>query len=185
MELLDYEREHLARIRKQLAECTVLLKRNEDFPLEHPGKLALYGSGARHTVKGGTGSGEVNSRFFVTAEQGLRDAGFTITTDTWLDAYDRVLENTHSQFIRDIKARAKKNHTMAIMEGMGAVMAEPEYELPLDGEGDTAVYVLSRISGEGNDRNPVEGDMIDLIYLVCSDLEVPLPNRKCEILHAA
>ncbi len=26
------------------------------------------------------------------------------------------------------------------------------------------------------------GNMIDLIYLVCSDLEVPLPNRKCEIL---
>ena len=25
------------------------------------------------------------------------------------------------------------------------------------------------------------GNMIDLIYLVCSDLEVPLPNRKCEI----
>ena len=28
-------------------------------------------------------------------------------------------------------------------------------------------------------------NMIDLIYLVCSDLEVPLPNRKCKILHAA
>ena len=29
------------------------------------------------------------------------------------------------------------------------------------------------------------GNMIDLIYLVCSDLEIPLPNRKCEVLQAA
>lgn len=29
---------------------------------------------------------------------------------------------------------------------MGAVMPQPEYELPLDGDGDAAVYVLSRIS---------------------------------------
>ena len=28
-------------------------------------------------------------------------------------------------------------------------------------------------------------NMIDLIYLVCSDLELPLPNRKCEALRAA
>ena len=27
--------------------------------------------------------------------------------------------------------------------------------------------------------------MIDLIYLVCSDLELPLPNRKCKLLRAA
>ena len=42
---------------------------------------------------------------------------------------------------------------------MGAVMPLPEYELPLDGEGDTAIYVLSRISGEGNDREPIPGDI--------------------------
>ena len=28
-------------------------------------------------------------------------------------------------------------------------------------------------------------NMIDLIYLVCSDLELPLPNRKCKLLRAA
>lgn len=160
MELLSYEREHLERLRRHLAECTVLLKSNGDFPLNQAGKLALYGSGARHTVKGGTGSGEVNSRFFVTVEQGLRDAGFAVTTDAWLDAYDAILADAHARFVKDIKARARKNHTMAIMEGMGAVMAEPEYDLPLDGEGDTAVYVLSRISGEGNDRSPVGGDIL-------------------------
>ena len=41
---------------------------------------------------------------------------------------------------------------------MGAVMPEPEYDLPLDGEGELCVYVLGRISGEGSDRHPAPGD---------------------------
>ena len=48
-------------------------------------KIALYGSGARMTVKGGTGSGDVNEREIVTIEQGLINAGFVITTKAWLD----------------------------------------------------------------------------------------------------
>ena len=42
---------------------------------------------------------------------------------------------------------------------MGAVMPEPEYNLPLNVKGETAVYVLARISGEGNDREASEGDI--------------------------
>lgn len=48
--------------------------------LESAGNIALYGSGARRTIKGGTGSGEVNSRYFVTIEQGLKNVGFHITS---------------------------------------------------------------------------------------------------------
>ena len=46
-----------------------------------------------------------------------------------------------------------------MIEGMGAVMPEPEYNLPLNVKGETAVYVLARISGEGNDREASEGDI--------------------------
>ncbi len=157
--MFDYEKKHLEFLRDHLAECTVLLKQNGDFPLECAGKIAAYGSGVRHTVKGGTGSGEVNSRYFVNVEQGLTDAGFTITTQSWLDAYDQQRIVAKKQFIKDVKARAKAKRVNVIMEGMGAVMPEPEYNLPLDGEGDVAVYVLSRISGEGNDRNAEAGDI--------------------------
>ena len=52
-----YEKEHFAKLRKLAPECTVLLKKNGDFPLREAGPVALYGSGARCTVKGGTGSG--------------------------------------------------------------------------------------------------------------------------------
>lgn len=160
MELLKYEKEHLQTLRKLLPECTVLLKSNGDFPLKHADKLALYGAGARHTIKGGTGSGEVNSRYFVNVEQGLKEGGFAVTTQTWLDAYDQIRTEAKKQFIKDIKARAKQKHTNPMVEGMGAVMPEPEYTLALDGEGDVAVYILSRSSGEGNDRTNTTGDIL-------------------------
>ena len=155
-----YEKEHRSLVRAAAPGCAVLLRSNGDFPLEEAGPLALYGGGARHTVMGGTGSGEVNTRTFVTTEAGLSAAGFAITTKAWLDAYDAVLKEAHAAFLRELKARARRNHTLAVMEGMGAVMPEPEYDLPLEGDGETAVYVLSRISGEGSDRRAVRGDIL-------------------------
>ena len=62
MGLFEYEKQHAKYVRKHLGECVVLLKSNGAFPLEKPGKIAAYGSGVRGTIKGGTGSGEVNSR---------------------------------------------------------------------------------------------------------------------------
>ena len=159
MELFEYEKKHLGYLRSHLAECTVLLKCSGDFPLEKPGRIAAYGSGVRRTAKGGTGSGEVNSRYFVSVEQGLTDAGFEITTKNWLDAYEAVYTDARKKFIRQLKAEAKAAHANAILYGMGKVMPEPDYAFSLDGEGDTAIYVLSRVSGEGSDRRPVRGDV--------------------------
>ena len=156
----DYEREHNAVLRRFGAECAVLLKSNGAFPLSVPCELALYGSGARRTIKGGTGSGEVNSRTFVTAEEGLEAAGFTVTTKFWMDTYETICTSARKNFIRSLKKQALEHHTLAILESMGAVMPEPEYNIPLNGAGDTAVYVLSRISGEGSDRKPVPGDIL-------------------------
>ena len=159
MELFDYEKQHLQTLRQSLAECTVLLRSNGDFPLEAPGKIAAYGSGVRKTVKGGTGSGEVNSRYFVNVERGLKDAGFTVTTEKWLDAYDATYIEAKKAFRARMKAEARAHKTLAMLYAMGKAMPEPEYDLPLEGEGDVAIYVLSRISGEGNDRDPVPGDI--------------------------
>ncbi len=156
--MYDYEKHNLERIRSGLSECTVLLKRDGRFPLDKPCKIAAYGGGVRRTIKGGTGSGEVNSRFFVSVEQGLKDAGFTLTTTKWLDDYDVIMEKAHDEFIKGIKRRAKELHIPAALIGMGAVMPEPNYDLPLDADGDAAVYVLSRTSGEGNDRTATDGD---------------------------
>ena len=156
--MYSYEIAHISSLRTVAPECMVLLKANGSFPLRGPGKIALYGSGARRTIKGGTGSGDVNSRQYSTIEQGLETAGFAITTKLWLDAYDRVYEQAHRNFVEKIKSEAKAAGIPAIFLGMGAVMPEPDYEIELCGEGDTAVYVLSRVSGEGADRKPEKGD---------------------------
>ena len=160
MELHDYERKHSAFIRENGAECTVLLKKDGRLPLKAPGNIALYGSGARITLKGGTGSGEVNSRYFVTIEQGLKNAGFHITSSAWLDGYEHVKAEAKVKFISDIRAEAKAQHQNVMILSMGRSPAEPEYDLPINGEGNTAVYVLSRVSGEGADRVPATGDIL-------------------------
>ena len=59
--MYDYEIQHLQQLRPHLADCTVLLKTDGAFPLSAPCRIAAYGNGVRHTIKGGTGSGEVNS----------------------------------------------------------------------------------------------------------------------------
>ena len=57
------EQENLARSRRIAAEGMVLLENNGILPMELKGRrIALFGNGARHTVQGGTGSGEVNAR---------------------------------------------------------------------------------------------------------------------------
>lgn len=163
MSMNDYEREHLDKLREYLPECTVLLESDGSFPIESPCKVALYGSGARSTVKGGTGSGEVNSRYFITVEQGLKDRGFDVTTSVhggWLDSYDKIRHRAYKRFVSEIKKRARKKHVIPVIEGMGAIMTEPEYDIPLGDKADIAVYVLSRISGEGCDRKYIKGDIL-------------------------
>ena len=59
LEIQPYEKEHVKILRDNSAECTLFLKKNDSFPLSKPCKVLLIGSGARDTLKGGTGSGEV------------------------------------------------------------------------------------------------------------------------------
>ena len=158
-----YEIDHLAAVRALAPECMVLLRSDGAFPLAEPGEIALFGSGARRTIKGGTGSGDVNSRHVTTIEEGLEAAGFTIVSRPWLEAYDRVRDQAHQDFIADIRTEAAGRGVPAIMIGMGSVMPEPEYSIPLDVDAgtapETAVYVLARTSGEGSDRTPEAGDL--------------------------
>ena len=160
MQLEKHEQEHLDKIYARMGECIVLLKKNGDFPLKEADEIALYGNGGRLTVKGGTGSGEVNSRFFVDCEKGLEDRGFIVKTKSWLDFYDEIRKEFRKDFIRYIKKEARRHHASAVAESMGKVMLEGEYDHDLEEECETAVYVLSRVSGEGNDRVAVRGDFM-------------------------
>jgi len=160
MEMYDYEREHLSRVREGLAECMVLLRSDGRFPLDGPCRLAAFGNGIRYGVKGGSGSGDVNAHVVVGIEQGLLDAGFALTSTAWLDAYDACRAQAKKAFYKQLKRDAKAAGENVIMHAMGAVMPEPEYDIPLDFSADAAIYVLSRTAGEGNDRKPVAGDVM-------------------------
>ena len=158
-EMQQFEKEHINAVRAMSPECMVLLKNEKVLPLDSSCRLALYGSGARHTIKGGTGSGDVNVRHFVNVEEGLEKAGFEITTKDWLDAYDRVMEQAKKSFADELMAKAAASGLPLFLFLMGKVVSEPDYELPLVGDGNTAVYVLARNSGEGTDRTDTAGDI--------------------------
>ena len=153
-----YEEAHLKQLRPYLAECCVLLKHNGAFPLENPCDIACFGNGVRNTVKGGTGSGEVNSRYFINIEEGLIKAGFTITNPQWASKFAPFMTRAKETFRQEIKAKAKAQKVNVIVASMGTVMKEPEYDIELDLSAQAAIYVLSRICGEGNDRTDTKGD---------------------------
>ena len=163
-EVQDFEIAHLSTLRSLAPECMVLLKKNGDFPLSSPCEIALYGAGARETIKGGTGSGDVNVRHYVTVEEGLENAGFTVTTKAWMDGYKAAREAVIQDFYEGIAKEAKELGKSVFLVGMGRTPDEPHYELPIEGEGDVCIYVLSRNSGEGADRPGGEGD-----YLLTAD----------------
>ncbi|MEE3426218.1 MAG: glycoside hydrolase family 3 C-terminal domain-containing protein, partial [Erysipelotrichaceae bacterium] len=160
MELKEHERRHLEQMYPYMGEFVVLLKKNGDFPLKEAGEIALYGNGGRFTIKGGTGSGEVNSRFFINCEEGLKERGFTVKTASWLDGYDEARKKLKEEFNKGLKKAAKKQGANWITFAMGKVLKEGDYELPIEKECDTAIYVLSRISGEGSDREAKRGDYL-------------------------
>lgn len=160
MSMSNYEIEHISRIRKIAPECMVLLKSDGSFPLEKPGKIALYGCGARRTLKGGRGSADVNVKSYTTVEQGLKNAGFEITTGYWMDTYENAWKEARVGFRTWLKEKIAKEGMDMLMENLSIVMPEPDYEIPMTGEGDTAIYVLSRLCGEGVDRQNVPGDLL-------------------------
>ncbi|MBR3461725.1 MAG: glycoside hydrolase family 3 C-terminal domain-containing protein [Clostridiales bacterium] len=158
---LEREIKHCELARRICAEGIVLLENNGVLPLKSS-KIALYGAGARHTAFGGTGSGENNPRYNITPEEGLRYAGLEITTGKWLDEYDRIFD---TEFFRYRTALAKAMRKVPLMEHMDYACANPFY-LPAGRvlndedtiECDTALFILTRQSGEGADRKDIKGD---------------------------
>jgi beta-glucosidase len=93
-EITELETKNRALARQAAAEDMVLLANNGVLPLREK-EIALYGAGARMTVKGGRGSGEVRNRSNVSIAQGLEKAGYSILTTAWLDAFDAYYRDTY------------------------------------------------------------------------------------------
>ena len=161
----ELEKKNRALVRQAAAEGFVLLK-NEGgaLPLKSQ-KIALYGMGARKTVKGGLGSGSVEERYSVNIEGGLKNAGFEITTQHWLDDYDREYNETYTAWhdmveekvagITDPMKLIPLAHSYVYRYPSGRSITKEDV---IASGTDTAVFVLMRQAGEGNDRRLEPGD---------------------------
>lgn len=174
---------HGALARRIAAEGIVLLKNEGLLPFEPSASIALFGSGADQTVKGGIGSGDVNNRENISIYQGFIDAGVSVTSRDWLLDYQKRYESARLEWKQKVLQAAK------LVENPFDAYAAHPFSLPQgrrisagDIEGaSAAVYVISRISGEGKDRRKAEGDYYlspkereDLIYLDRQRLPVAL-----------
>ena len=105
-------------LRKIVPECMVLLKSDGSFPLQCAEPIALYGNGARHTKKGGTGSGDVNVKEFLNIETALKKEGFEITTREWLDRYDEIYSKEKEKFRDSLKKQIEEQGISAFLSCM-------------------------------------------------------------------
>ncbi len=159
-----YEIKHRKLARRAAAEGMVLLENNGVLPLPRNKDIALYGSGAIYTVKGGTGSGDVNVRDVVSVYEGLKNSGYRITTEDWINSYKAIYEKARLKW-RDIIWEKEDAMSSDNVHAIFTAYAEtpfkmPVGEVPTKTDTDTAIYVLSRIAGEGIDRRFEKGDYL-------------------------
>ena len=173
-ELSEREKRHSALARRTAAEGIVLLKNEGMLPLKTSDPIALFGSGAGKTVKGGIGSGDVNNRNSISVYRGIKEAGAVVTNEDWIQDYDKRYKEAREEWKEKILEDVRH-----VQNPFDAYAANP-FSLP-DGrriqETDlkgaaAAVYVISRISGEGKDRRIEKGDYYlssrereDILYL--------------------
>ena len=144
--------------REAATQGMVLLKNiNGVLPLKGRGKIALFGNGAARTIRGGTGSGDPfngglsgggdqdvdqSLRYHINILNAMETEGFEIVNREQQMAWARCY---------DLAKREMKDQVMS-------VFAFPEEPLTTEKleeyakETETAICVISRNSGEGNDR---------------------------------
>lgn len=136
---------------KQAAEEAIVLLQNKNdiLPLKNK-TVALYGSGAFATVKGGTGSGDVNQRNVVNILDGLEQHEFEITTKSWLARLKRYYQSERNQYQDKLK-----DDPMALL---APAFKFKDPEIAEFEDAPTGIYVISRSSGENYDRRNHKGD---------------------------
>ena len=142
-------------------EAIVLLENDGALPLTTK-TVALFGNGASRTIKGGTGSGEVNERHSVSVLEGMENAGFTITTKDWIAEYDRLYAEKKAEFDKNRLKKAIKERNMLggfLSDFPGCDARAITKDDIAASNTDTCVYVLSRQAGEGADRVAEKGDL--------------------------
>ncbi len=153
------ERDNRELARRIAEEGIVLLKNDGALPVA-PGKVALYGAGVVKTIYGGSGSGEVNARRYVSVLEGFEKAGYDIKSRAWLNDYEADFAASEEAFLEEMKSGflkmrngADANNILGKSFIYPAGRAVTEADVAAS-ETDTCIYVIARQSGEGSDRKP-------------------------------
>ena len=161
-EVSSREIKHREIARYAATQGFVLLKNDGVLPIKNETKVFLAGSGAVHAIKGGTGSGDVNEREVVNILTGLKNAGVTVINEEdilvsiadyeealseYVDKILKNMSNISSQDFFELFLREKKRDFKRISITKDKVESS-----------DAAVYVISRVAGEGRDRVLEKGD---------------------------
>ena len=171
-EISEREQRHRILAREAAEESIVLLKNDGVLPLPTGIPVALFGAGAGLTIKGGTGSGDVNVRHSVSIYDGFTLARVRVTSKDWIEDYEERYELARQAWKRQILDECGgttdgqlffdtyTSHAFEMPEGRPIEDTDV-----LDAK--TAVYVISRVAGEGCDRHLAKGDY----YLTDHELE--------------
>ncbi len=172
---------HMELARHAAAQGMVLLENDgQVLPVAETETIAVFGGGALFTVKGGTGSGDVNQRASETSSiyDGIlsRYGAEHIANLSWLDAY---LEG----FNADVANEETGKYATVEKNALGALNILPneialtQQDMDDADSASVAFYVIARNSGEGGDRTYTEGDYlltaqeIENLELVASSFE--------------
>ena len=155
------ENAHAELARKLAADGIVLLKNDgQVLPLDTTKPVALFGSGADKTVKGGTGSGDVNNRYNISIYTGLKEAGISITSTGWINDYNKRYMDARNLWREKVREDASKTENTFEAYASNPFIIPGGRDITNNDIKDAAaaIYVISRISGEGRDRRKEEGD---------------------------
>lgn len=154
-------------------EGAVLLKNEEALPLQGNEKLSCFFMGSTNFNYTASGSGGADSSTYKTLKEALEDEGFSINQTLW-DFYTTGVGAETSR--REGKVYGRKE---TLSGGKTLFKAR---EIPWDrysdaektsfSEYDTAIFTVSRSSGEGKDISTTESDGHDGSYLSLTNEEL-------------
>ena len=154
-------------------EGAVLLKNEDALPLKGDEKLSCFFMGSANFNYTASGSGGADSSTYKTLKTALEDEGFSVNQTLW-DFYTTGVGAEVSR--REGKVYGRNENLE------GAIMIFKAREIPWDrysdteknsfSEYNTAIFTVSRSSGEGKDVSATESDGHDGSYLSLTNEEI-------------
>lgn len=151
---------HAQTARKAAADGMVLLKNNNmPLPINKDQKITLFGNTQIETVKGGTGSGDVNAAYTISIADGLKSAGYQLNQSVFQE-YKTYIDTLRSQDQYKIKPSPWGEDFGKLIPAIPEKPLADSEIAAASKESDIGVIVIGRNSGEGVDRKVEKGDYL-------------------------